>query len=288
MASRKESARFQKERLLQGMDYKLIVLDIDGTLTNSKKEVTPKTKEALIMAQEQGVIVAIASGRPTPGTGRIAEELELSHFGNYVLSFNGGRVVNCKTKEVVLNKTIPAEMAGILCEEARKYGAGIMTYDNVYALAGTKVDEYMELEARINNIELKQVGHFKDYVNFPVNKCLMTGEPEHMAELEKKLKEKYAGSLNIFRSEPFFLELMPPGIDKASVLKNFLPFLGISREEVICCGDGYNDKTMIEFAGLGVAMANAREEVLAVADYVTASNDEDGIAQVVNKFIFHM
>ena len=268
------------------MDYKLIVLDIDGTLTNSKKEITPRTKEALIKIQEQGVYVAIASGRPTPGAKKVAQELELERFGNYVLSFNGGRVINCKTGEVVLDKTIPAEMAWELCDVARENGVGIMTYDSECALAGTDtIDEYMELEARINSIELMQVGHFKNYVDFPVNKCLMTGEPEHLVELEKKLKEKYAGKLNIFRSEPFFLELMPKGIDKAAVLKNFLPFLGIARDEVICCGDGYNDKTMIEFAGLGVAMANAREEVKEVADYITSSNDEDGIAKVVEKYI---
>lgn len=267
------------------MEYRLLVLDIDGTLTNSKKEITPKTREALIKVQEQGVYVAIASGRPTPGTKKVAEELELSRFGNYVLSFNGGRVVNCKTGEIVLDKTISAQMAGVLCDEAKNHGVGILTYDRECALAGTAVDEYMELEARINGIELKQVGDFKHTVDFPVNKCLMTGKPEKMAVLEKELKEKYAGSLNIFRSEPFFLELMPKGIDKASVLKNFLPFLGITREEVICCGDGYNDKTMIEFAGLGVAMANARKEVLEVADYITASNDEDGVAEVIEKYI---
>ena len=270
------------------MDYKLIVLDIDGTLTNSKKEITPRTKEAILKVQEQGIYVAIASGRPTPGTKKAAEELELARFGNYVLSFNGGRVVNCKTGEIVLDKTIPAEMAGILCEEAIQHGVGILTYDNECALAGTDVDKYMAMEARICNIELKQVGHFKDYVDFPVNKCLMTGEPERMAELEKELRDKYAGSLNIFRSEPFFLELVPKGIDKAAVLKNFLPFLGVTRDEVICCGDGYNDRTMIEFAGLGVAMENARDEVKEVADYITASNDEDGIALVVEKFVLNV
>lgn len=267
------------------MDYKLLVLDIDGTLTNSKKEITPATKAALLKIQEQGIRVAIASGRPTPGTRKVAEELELARFGNYVLSFNGGRITNYATKEVVLDKTIPAEMAGVLCEEARQYGLGILTYDDEAALAGTELDEYMELEARINHISIKKVGHFKDYVNFPVNKCLMTGKPEYLVKVEKELKAKYAGSLNIFRSEPFFLEIMPKGIDKASVLKRFLSYLGIDREEIICCGDGYNDLTMIEYAGLGVAMANARPEVLAVADYVTTSNDEDGIVKVIEKYI---
>lgn len=267
------------------MDYRLIVLDIDGTLTNSKKEITPKTKEALIKIQEQGIYVAIATGRPTPGTKKVAEELELERFGNYVLSFNGGRIINYKTKQVVYEQTIPAHLAGVLCEEAHHYGVGIVTYDEECALAGTKVDKYMETEARINGITIKQIGHFKDSIDFPVNKCLMTAEPEYLVTVEKALKEKYSGELNIFRSEPYFLEIMPKGIDKAAMLKRFLPFLGVDREEVICCGDGYNDITMIEFAGLGVAMANAREEVLAAADYVTASNEEDGVAKVVQKFI---
>lgn len=267
------------------MDYKLLVLDIDGTVTNSKKEITPATREAIIRIQEMGVHVAIASGRPTPGTRKVAETLELERFGNYVLSFNGGRVTNCRTKEVVLDKTISPEMTAVLCEEAKVHQVGILTYDDAYALAGSAVDEYMELEARINGITIKEVGDFRGTVTFPVNKCLMTGEPEYLEQVEKKLKEKYAGSLNIFRSEPFFLELMPKGIDKASVLKRFISFLGITRDEVICCGDGYNDLSMIEFAGLGVAMANARKEVLMAADYITASNDEDGIVQVIEKFI---
>ena len=267
------------------MDYKLLVLDIDGTLTNSKKQITQATKEALLRIQEKGMKIAIASGRPTPGTRYVAENLELARFGNYVLSFNGARIINYATKEVVLDKTIPAEMVGILCEEARKNRVGIMTYDNEYALAGTDVDKYMDWEAKINNISIQRVGHFKDSIDFPVNKCLMTADPDYLVQVEKKLKDKYAGSLNIFRSEPYFLEIMPKGIDKASVLKRFLSYLGISREEIICCGDGYNDLTMIQYAGLGVAMANARPEVIAVADYVTASNDEDGIVQVIDEFI---
>ena len=267
------------------MDYKLLVLDIDGTLTNSEKKITEPTREALLRIQEKGMKVAIASGRPTPGTKYVAETLELERFGNYVLSFNGARILNYATKEIVLDKTIPAGMAGVLCEEARNYGVGIMTYDSECALAGTAVDKYMAWEAKINNIEIKEVGHFKDVIDFPVNKCLMTADPEYLVQVEKKLKDKYAGSLNIFRSEPYFLEIMPKGIDKASVLQRFISYLGISREEIICCGDGYNDLTMIQYAGLGVAMANARPEVIEVADYVTASNDEDGIVQVIEKFI---
>lgn len=266
------------------MKKSLLVLDIDGTLTNSKKEITAPTKAAIRKIQENGVSVAIASGRPTPGTKMAADALELDKFGGYVLSFNGGRLLNWKTKQVVMEEVISPELAADLCDDANEYGLGILTYDANGALAGTDIDEYMELEARINHIPLEYVGNFRDVVDYPVNKCLMTGEPEYLEKVEKELREKYEGRLNVFRSEPFFLELMPPGIDKAAVLERFIPMIGVEREQVICCGDGFNDLTMIKFAGVGVAMANAREEVKAAADYITASNDEDGIVKVIEKF----
>ena len=106
-----------------------------------------------------------------------------------------------------------------------------------------------------------------------------------MIEVETVLKQKYHGFLNIFRSEPYFLEVMPMGIDKAASLSKLLQMLGLTADQMICCGDGFNDITMLEYAGLGVAMANAKNEVLAAADYVTASNDENGILQVIQKFV---
>ena len=99
------------------------------------------------------------------------------------------------------------------------------------------------------------------------------------------MREKFGWVLNIFRSEPFYLEIVPQSIDKANSLARLLEHLGMKREQMICCGDGFNDRSMIEFAGLGVAMENAQEEVKAVADYITASNDKDGIVEVVEKFI---
>lgn len=266
------------------MDYKLLVLDIDGTLTNSKKEITPKTLEALLKLQERGIAVAIASGRPTPGVRMAAEKLELARFGGYTLSFNGGRVRNEKTKEIVMEQTLPADMPGRLYQEALNYGVGMLSYDDEAAIAATEVDQYMEIEARINHIPLKRVENFVEYMTFPTNKCLMTGEPEHLVRVEQELKKKYEGILNIFRSEPYFLELMPLGIDKAETLKRFAPLLGLTREQLVCCGDGFNDITMIAYAGLGVAMENARDEVKKAADFVTGSNDEDGLVTVVEKF----
>lgn len=267
------------------MAYEVLVLDIDGTLTNSKKEITPRTLEAVITAQEEGIKVVIASGRPTPGIREVAKKVKLEQYGGYILSFNGGKIINAQTKEVIYNETLPREMIPSIYEEAIANQVGIITYEGDDAIAGNGIDKYNELEARINGIGLKEVEDFPNYVRFPVNKCLLTGEPDHMAQVEEHMKERFGNFLNIYRSEPFFVEVMPQNIDKAYSLGKLLKHLGLDRTQMIACGDGFNDLSMIKYAGLGVAMANAQEAVKEEANYITASNDEDGVAQVIYKFM---
>ncbi|MBE5963283.1 MAG: HAD family phosphatase [Lachnospiraceae bacterium] len=267
------------------MDYQMLVLDIDGTLTNSKKEITRETKEAILDIQKKGYKVVLASGRPTPGIEAIAEQLELERYGNYILSFNGAKIINCATKEVIYQKVLPDGVIPLLYEEAVQNGVGIITYEGESIIAGTPIDSYMEIESRINGIPIREVNNFAEYVNFDVNKCLMTGEPEHLERLEKKLKDKFNGALSIYRSEPFFLEIMPSNVDKAQTLLKLLSALGLTSEQMICCGDGFNDISMIECAGLGVAMENAQDLVKAACDYITLSNDNNGILHVIHKFI---
>lgn len=113
----------------------------------------------------------------------------------------------------------------------------------------------------------------------------MTGDPEHLAEVEQKMKERFGHILNIYRSEPFFLEIVPQNVDKADSLKHLLDHLGLSHTQMISCGDGYNDLTMIQYAGLGVAMANAQQVVKEAANYITRSNDDNGVAHVIQKFM---
>ena len=110
------------------MDYKLLVLDIDGTLTNSKKEITPRVFDALKKAQEKGVKIVLASGRPTYGIVPVAKQLELEKNGGYILSFNGGKIINAETGEVIYQKTLPEEMPALLYDMAQEYKVNIMTY----------------------------------------------------------------------------------------------------------------------------------------------------------------
>lgn len=267
------------------MNYRLISLDIDGTLTNSEKQISTPTLKALLDIQQRGCTVVIASGRPVAGVRKLADELQLDKYGSYVLSYNGGLITNWRTKEDVYKQTLPQDIIPELYDFAVRHNAGIITYENDTIIAGTDINKYMQLEADINKMEIKKADNFSEYVSFPVIKCLMSGEPELIEKMEKELKKKYRSLLNIFRSEPFFLEIMPKNIDKAQSLLRLLSGLGLSSEQMICCGDGFNDISMIEVAGLGVAMENAQEAVKAAADFVTYSNDDNGILQVINKFL---
>lgn len=122
-------------------------------------------------------------------------------------------------------------------------------------------------------------------MTYPVNKCLLTGDPDRMADVEIRAAEAFEGRLSVYRSEDFYVEMMPLGIDKAYGLAKLLQRLGYSRSQMICCGDGFNDISMIQYAGLGVAMANAGEQVRQSADYVAPHCDDDGLVDVISRFI---
>lgn len=267
------------------MNYRMIVLDLDGTLTNRNKEITPKTKEALFEFKRQGGVIVLASGRPTYGIMPLARELELHKTGGYVLSFNGGRIIDCSTGQTVFAKELPVESNEIIIRLSKEHGVNILTYEDDLIITPDASDEYVKKEAAINKLEVKEIKDIESYVKFPVVKFLMLEEGDILQNVEPKVKAFLGRDYSVYRSEPFFLEVLPKGIDKAASLERLLARLGMSREEMIACGDGYNDLSMIEYAGLGVAMENAVLPVKKAADYVTLSNNDDGIAHVVEKFM---
>lgn len=267
------------------MTEKILVLDIDGTLTNSKKEITPATKAAIREMLEQGHKVILASGRPTPGMRRFEKELELEKYGGYLLSFNGGKIVECRTGEIIYQRILSNSILPSLYRFAKENQCGLITYLGDEVLSAFQPDEYVQLETRINGMPTRIVDHFVEFVDFDINKCLLTAPVEKAPQLEARLREMYAGVASVYRSEAFFIEVMPENVDKATSLEQMLESLGVARENVICCGDGFNDISMIKFAGLGVAMENAKPEVKQAADYITASNDKDGVAEVIRKFV---
>lgn len=263
---------------------KALVLDIDGTLTNSKKEITPATRQAIQDLMKRGQKVILASGRPTPGMRRYEKELELEKYGGYLLSFNGARIVDCYTGEIIYQKLLPLSLLPGLYRFADDNGCGLITYLGSEVISAFSPDQYVELEARINGLPVRKVDNFTEFVDFDINKCLMTAEPEKAELLERELRERYGTCADIYRSEPYFIEIVPKNVNKGTSLDRILPVLGVIRENTVCCGDGFNDISMIKYAGIGVAMENAQQAVKDAADYVTTSNDEDGLILVIEKY----
>lgn len=267
------------------MDYKLLVLDLDGTLVNSNKEISQNTLNTLKKAQQQGVKIALASGRPTYGIKPLADQLELARYGGYILAFNGGRVMDVASGEVIYQSALPIEVIEPLYEMSKRRSAVIITYKDQFALTEVPENKYVQYELNLTCMTAQKVDHFPSAVDFIPDKCLAVGEPEDLILLQEEVLGRFSECMNAFRSEPFFLELVPKGIDKALSLQRLIDHIGITRDEVVAAGDGFNDLSMVEFAGLGVAMANAQDAVKAVANYITLSNDEDGVADMVQKYI---
>jgi Cof subfamily protein (haloacid dehalogenase superfamily) len=184
-----------------------------------------------------------------------------------------------------LAKDAPMDELSKLYQSSKEHGVTIVTYKDDSIITENEEDQYVAIEAHINKMPVRKVDNFVAQITKPVTKCLMVGDGDYLAEVEQDMCKEYGDRLNVYRSEPFFLEIMPQNIDKAYSLSKLLNIIGLTKDEMIACGDGFNDLSMIKYAGLGVAMGNAQEVVKESANYVTTTNDENGVANVVNEFI---
>ena len=266
------------------MTYKMIVLDLDDTLLRDDHSISVRTKDALMKAQEVGVKVVLASGRPTFGMRHIAQELNLDQYGSYILSFNGGKIINCSTEEEMFSSTLSSEAVHKLFELSIREGVYIHTYIGDEIITQDE-NPFTDIEASLTGLPINVVPNFVNAVNEPVVKSLMVGPPEQLKNVEIKLQVELKEEFSIMRSKPYFLEFTEKGVTKGTSLNQLIQACGIKREEVIAIGDSYNDLSMIEFAGLGVAMGNAPDDIKEVANFVTDTNMNDGVAKVVEEFI---
>lgn len=227
--------------------YQLLVLDLDGTLTNSKKEISPRNQQTLLRLQQNGVRLVLASGRPTFGIAPLADALHMKEYGGFILSYNGGEIIEWGTGRLLYKNLLPDDVLPVLYTAAVRNNQAILTYDN----------EYVHKEAFLNRMKIRVVDDFLEAAPRPLPKCLIVGDPDRLIRTEAELSLRLQGQISVYRSEPYFLELVPMGIDKAQSLSVLLDKLGLTREAMVAMGDGYNDLSMIKFAGMGVAMANA-------------------------------
>ena len=267
--------------------YKLIALDIDGTLLNSKKEVTKEVFDAIQMAKKKGVKVVLSTGRPLPGVQSLLKELKLNNEENYVVTFNGGLVQEISSQDVISNIEMSYEDFNIIYNElSKKHNVKIHinTPDSV-VVPYKDAPKYSIHEANLNNIPVICMDESEINEDLTFCKVMLIDEPEIIDNIITKIPKDFHDKYTIVRSAPFFLDFLNKKVNKGSGLQALCNKLNIDPCEVIAVGDEENDRHMIEFAGLGVAMGNARDSIKEIANYITDSNDNHGIAKVISEFI---
>lgn len=264
------------------MKYKLLAVDIDGTLINNNREVTFKTKEFIKKAMAQGIIVTISSGRPIQGVKLITDKLEVDIP---VITYNGAMVITADGKTIIYSCNMKAEDVIKIDKYGKERGTTIAIWSK-NKLYTNRIDEKSIRYGQISGTKPQLYNDAKELIDQGINKMLWYDEIERINLFEKEMHHKLGPSVNFHTSQPIYLEFVDRKASKAIALEKLGEYYGIKRDEMIAVGDGFNDLSMIEYAGLGVAMGNAPDEVKHASDFVTLSNEEDGVAFVIEKFIF--
>lgn len=270
------------------MTQRAIVMDIDGTLLNSQKQISDLTREALISAQNKGILLILASGRPTAAMTHYAEILEMNQHHGLLVSYNGSRVVDCQTGETLFNQPIRVQDGKAVLEHLKKFDVIVMIENKDYMMVNDvfhnkivyqgKEINIIEYEARGGQYKLCEKDDLSEFLDYEVNKILIAGDPDYLNENYKEIMKPFDRQLNCMFTAPFYFEFTADGIDKAKALDAVLGPLGVDGDDVIAFGDGHNDMTMLQYCGTGIAMGNAVDDLKAIADEIGLSNDEDGIA----------
>lgn len=262
----------------------MLVLDVDGTLLNDNKEISKRTLATLRKVQQMGVRIMLASGRPTYGLLALGKELELDTYNGYVMSYNGARVIRAADGATIFERRINPELIPYLEKKANKNGFGIMTYNEDCIVTNMPDNPHIKAEAKLNGMRIVYEEHFSIAIDFIPCKCMLVSDDEEaLVGLENHWKRRLDGVLDVFRSEPFFLEVVGCRVNKANTLAAVMEMEGIKKDEIVVIGDGVADVTMLQLASLGIAMGNAPGSVKRCADYITLSNNEDGVAVAVEK-----
>ncbi len=269
------------------MMYKLIALDMDGTLLNSEKAISEENKQAIAKAREAGVTVVLASGRPLEGMQDKLVELNINSDKDFVISYNGSMVKNVGTNEIIHQQIIDGKSAKLVACQAKELGAYVHAFSQVHGLITTEHNPYTDIEANINGLEITKMNFESLEDNHPIIKAMMVAEPSQLTQVIETLPSVLRETFTVVQSAAYFLEFLNPSSNKGVGVAAVAEYLGIKPEEVICMGDAENDHHMLEYAGLGIAMENAMEETKKIADYITVSNDEHGVARAIEKFVLN-
>ncbi|MER2138940.1 MAG: Cof-type HAD-IIB family hydrolase [Succiniclasticum sp.] len=263
------------------MAIKLIASDMDDTLLNSKTKLSERNAAAIRKAIDAGIVFLIATGRMYVSVKPYADTLGLDVP---LVTYNGALVKGSKSGKVYYEHPLKLETALELLAYCKEKGYYIQSYqgDELWVKEAT---EFSAEYTRISGIPATPVGERLYHPETAPYKLLAMTKPEEFQKVWQDIQQQFAGKVVVTSSRDNFLELMEPGVNKWNAVKAVAEVYGIKPEEIMCIGDSNNDLSMIENAGIGVAVANAKPAVRAAAKLVTVSNDEDGVAQVIEQVL---
>lgn len=265
---------------------KLVAIDLDGTLLNSQKEISLRNKQALMAAKQAGVKVVICTGRPLAAIGPYLEELGLQDEGDYSITFNGGLVQKNDTGAIIEKTLMPLEAIHELYQLATTLNMPFDVLSDVVVMQLPSAPNYPSIYSSLNKLLTFESYKLEELTpNRIYNKVVVAIDEAYLNERIKEIPASFYERFEIIKTRNNLLEFMPKGITKAYGISLLAKDLGIRAEEIMTLGDEENDLPMIEYAGLGVAMANAIPLVKEAADVVTDTNDQDGVAKAVEKYI---
>ena len=269
---------------------KMAGFDLDGTLLTDRKELTSRTRKALEKAIQKGVIVLVATGRPWMG---VPEELQNLQGMRYALTSNGARVIDTGRNKVLFEHLLEPGPAKKALEICGKYDTLQEIYFDGQGYAQSEKMKYVERYhrnpsmweyTRKTRIPVEDLYSLLEQENRGLDKvqALFADMDERRRAWEELSMEE---DLELVGSLGYNIEINARGVNKGTALVELGRMLGIKREEIMACGDGDNDTAMLREVGFGVAMGNAEEEIKQAADYVTLTNEDEGVAYAIEKFI---
>lgn len=264
------------------MTYKLLITDLDNTLLNSQRRLSARTHDAFAQAKRAGKWLTFATGRNYSGAQPMIDALKPNAP---IILYNGSRIVEPETGKILYAQNLPNAHARAAFEVNARHHIHISMYLNGDIYVETLTQEALDFTVKEPTTTCHPVGDLAAFLgNRDPVKLLLIAEPERLI----RFAEDYAAvepHVPLVRSEIAYLEILAPGVCKGNALPYMANYLGISVAEMIVVGDNPNDLELVRDAGLGVAVANAHPDVKSVADVLTDSNDDDGVAKVIETYL---
>jgi Cof subfamily protein (haloacid dehalogenase superfamily) len=263
----------------------MLALDLDDTLLRSDLSISYRTRNVIKRAEAQGVVVVLASGRVPAAMDKFAQLLGMQKRSGYLVCNNGTLIQESHTGKLIFENAIDIDAALTVYDLAVAEGFPVQIYEDdiIYV---SRSNEFADYDQKLTGLRQVVVENFRAMVAEGCSKLLVPGDPMLLGPLESLIRTYLGDDITLFTSKPYFLEILPAATDKGTALAKVAELLGIKRESVLAIGDSMNDEAMIRWAGPGVAMVNGDERIKDIASLVTEkSNDDDGVAEVIEKYI---